>query len=240
MAKKKIKRKQQYVKPKERTLKEWWRDQNARTQKAIICAVIAVAAVILLGCVYYYGIYDDGSLRVSRDAIVGAQQNWLIGEGNKGKNSKYYHVANVETPAGMTLKEESLTTGSTSLRTDFSFGTDQEEISLYLCAVNDSVNGIVESVHERFASMVAQTGEITDIVTEADGSRYFCYQYSFDDDEGTHYAQSVVYYMPSAVASRCVLISASVSTDTADNYRTVEELLPYVLEAKAGVTLVEK
>ena len=62
MSKKKIRRPQQYQKKPDPTFKEWWQAQTERTRKSIICALIALAAVIVLVVVWYYGFYDDGSL----------------------------------------------------------------------------------------------------------------------------------------------------------------------------------
>ena len=240
MAKKKIKRKQQYQKPKERTLKEWWRDQSARTQKTILYTAIAVLAAIVLWCVYYYGIYDDGSLKVRNNAIVGAQENWLIGERNKGKNSKYYHIADMADPDGFTRREDSLAgSSSRTQRTDFTYSVGDENTTVYMTAVNDSVDGIAQSVHDRFSSMVAQTGQITDITKETDGSQYFSYGYSYDEDAGTRYVQSVVYYMPTPYADSCVLISSSATAESTDVYQLQDDLLAMVQQAKAGLTLVK-
>ena len=48
MSKKKIKRKQQYRKPKERTFKEWWNDQSAKAQKWYEIGAIALADCLVL------------------------------------------------------------------------------------------------------------------------------------------------------------------------------------------------
>ena len=48
MSKKKIRRPQQYQKKPDPTFKEWWQAQTERTRKSIICALIALAAVIVL------------------------------------------------------------------------------------------------------------------------------------------------------------------------------------------------
>ena len=84
MSKKKIRRPQQYQKKPDPTFKEWWQAQTERTRKSIICALIALAAVIVLVVVWYYGFYDDGSLKIRNQAVVGAEDNWLIGKLDKG------------------------------------------------------------------------------------------------------------------------------------------------------------
>ena len=72
--------------------------------------------MIVLVVVWYYGFYDDGSLKIRNQAVVGAEDNWLIGKLDKGKNSEYYKLGTVETPDGYELTDEKLTgTSSTPI-----------------------------------------------------------------------------------------------------------------------------
>ena len=241
MSKKKIKRKQQYRKPKERTFKEWWNDQSAKAQKWYKIG-IALAAIIVLLIVWYYAIYDDGSLRVSHDAIVGAQDTWLILEGDKGKNSKYYHVADVTVPEGFVVSAEGLGASSSSLRTDFTFDSETDsDVRLYVAPVSRTVDEMISQVYGSFTSMTAERGAITEVKEAGNGNRYFTYHYAYDDEmENTHYIQSLVYYTPAAQKGRCVLISANVYPETEEGYRDEADLLAIVQKVAAeNLTLVK-
>ncbi|MBQ2029131.1 MAG: hypothetical protein II481_06790 [Clostridia bacterium] len=242
MSKKKIKRKQQYRKPKERTFKEWWNDQSAKAQKWYKIGAIALAAIIVLLIVWYYAIYDDGSLRVSHDAIVGAQDTWLILEGDKGKNSKYYHVADVTVPEGFVVSAEGLGASSSSLRTDFTFDSETDsDVRLYVAPVSRTVDEMISQVYGSFTSMTAERGAITEVKEAGNGNRYFTYHYAYDDEmENTHYIQSLVYYTPAAQKGRCVLISANVYPETEEGYRDEADLLAIVQKVAAeNLTLVK-
>ena len=229
MSKKKIKRKQQYRKPKERTFKEWWNDQSAKAQKWYKIGAIALAAIIVLLIVWYYAIYDDGSLRVSHDAIVGAQDTWLILEGDKGKNSKYYHVADVTVPEGFVVSAEGLGASSSSLRTDFTFDSETDsDVRLYVAPVSRTVDEMISQVYGSFTSMTAERGAITEVKEAGNGNRYFTY------------LQSLVYYTPAAQKGRCVLISANVYPETEEGYRDEADLLAIVQKVAAeNLTLVK-
>ena len=242
MSKKKIKRKQQYRKPKERTFKEWWNDQSAKAQKWYKIGAIALAAIIVLLIVWYYAIYDDGSLRVSHDAIVGAEDTWLIVEGDKGKNSKYYHVADITVPEGFVVSDEGLSASSSSLRTDFTFDSESDStVRLYVAPVNRTVDEMISQVYGSFTSMTAERGEITEVKDLGNGDRYFAYHYAYDDEmEETHYIQSLVFYTPAAQKGRCVLISANVYPETEEGYHDEAELLAIVQKVAAeNLTLVK-
>ena len=137
--KKKKKIRQPQYKPKQaRTMKEWWRDQTPLTQKRIRIAAIAVCAVIVLALVYYYAIYDDGSLRIRRDAVVGKQDSWLIAELEEGKNSSFYKLADVATPDGYTASEDSAfgytitSSRSTDHKTNFTFESNDAENPIWV------------------------------------------------------------------------------------------------------------
>ena len=246
MSKKNIKRPQKYVKPKDPTFKEWWTLQSEKTQKAIKIAAIAVAAVILLSVIWYYGIYDDGSLKVRSGAIVGAEDSWLILEKDGGKNSDYYHVANVTVPEGYTRNAESAAgvqiTG-TSLDNDFTLNPVDEELkvdNLYIRAINKSVSAMMESVHPTFVTMVGEDGTITEPAsfdTEYGQAQYFSYAYSAEntEEQTTQYFQSRVCYIPTAEKDVCFLVSLSYFPETEDyaDEATLEEVM------NLGISCVE-
>jgi len=244
MSKKKIKRPPQYKRPQERTLKEWWQDQTEQTKKRILYACIAVAAVIALICIYYYGFYDDGSLKVKDNAAVGAQDNWLIGERSGGKNSHYYHLADVSVPEGMTVQENSTTTSTP--RKDFYFdGTGEAEgVTIYVAGVNSSVQGMIDSVYDRFVSLIGENGTITGVNTlntALGEGQYFSYQQHYqDENQQTRYTQSLVLYAPTAYKDSCVLISASAVPENEESLLSEELLLAQVEKAIEGITLIKK
>ena len=247
MSKKKIKRPQQYKRPQERTFKEWWQQQSVRTRKAILCGCIALAVVIALALVYYYGIYDDGSLKVSRGVIEGAQENWLIGERSSGKNSKYYHIADVTAPAGYTVRAESLSVSSgSSLRRDFSYekATQEDTVTLFIAPVNTALTDMVAGVHEQFSRMTAQNGAITEVQDYADsalgGCKYFSYQQAFEGEEGTRYTQSLLLYAPCSYQDTCILVSVTVSPASAEGYWQEEALLSEALLGLEGIAPVAR
>ena len=150
MSKKKIRRPQQYKKPKTRTLKEWWQDQTAESKKKMLYICIAVAAVIALVLIWYYGFYNDGSLKVRNNAAVGAGENWLIAQRSGGKNSKYYHIADVGDVQDYTVVEGSASSGPAT-----SFSMNSGDYNLYISPVNSSAADMVDSVYPLFGQLVS-------------------------------------------------------------------------------------
>ena len=250
MSKKNIKRPQKYVKPKDPTFKEWWAKQSEKTQKTLKAAAIAVVAVILLSVIFYYGFYDDGSLKVKSGEIVGAEDSWLILEKDGGKNSDYYHVANVTVPEGYTRNAESaagVQVTGTSLDNDFTLNPVDETMklsNLYIRAINKSVDDMVASVYETFVGIVGEDGTISEIGTfdtELGQAKYFTYKYSAEDTEEqkTYYYQCRVCYIPSLQKDVCVLVSASYFPETED-YATEESLAAVVDLGISCVEMVKK
>lgn len=238
MSKKKIKRPQQYKKPKDRTLKEWWQDQTEATRKKIMYICIAIVAVIAVILIWYYGIYNDGSLKVKSDAIVGAQENWLIGQRSGGKNSHYYHLADVAVPEGYELTSTNLNSAS-DLRTDFTYSatTEKGDVSLYIAPVSSALDTMVNSIHTQFLSMVGEGGTVTDVL-EYNGSKYFVYTMEYDDESGAKtYHQSLVLYTPANYKDTCVLISVNPVIDAEGNYWANEDLLAEAAKALNGITV---
>jgi len=250
MSKKHIKRPQKYVKPKDPTFKEWWAVQSEKTQKTLKIAAIAVAAVILLSVIFYYGFYDDGSLKIKKGEVVGAEDSWLIVEKDGGKNSDYYHVANVSIPEGYTRNPESAAgvqlTG-TSFDNDFTLNPVDETAqldNLYIRAINKSVDGMMDSVYETFTGMVGEDGNISEIGvfdTELGQAKYFTYSYSSEDPDTKemHYFQSYVCYIPSLQKDTCVLVSASYFPET-EEYASEESLRAVVDLGISCVEMVKK
>ena len=239
MSKKKIKRPQQYKKPKTRTLKEWWQDQTAESKKKMLYICIAVAAVIALVLIWYYGIYNDGSLKVKNNAVVGAQENWLIGQRSGGKNRKYYHIADVAEIQDYTPVEGSASTGPAT-----SFSLNNEDYTMYISPVNSGVSDMVESVYPLFDQLVAENGILGEVKEQASNlgtAKYFSYQYGTTAEDGTtSYNQSMVMYAPSSYKDTCILISVSLSPESEEGYVTEEELLAEAVKGLDAITIVEK
>ncbi len=241
MSKKKIRRPQQYKKPRERTFKEWWGDQKESTRKSIIWGCVAVLAVIVLLLVYYYGIYDDGSLKVKNNTVVGLQDNWLVGQRSSGKNSKYYHIADVAQPEGFELVANTANTGTTQ---NLSYAREEDNITLNLTAVNSSVNDIVENVYQRMASLVGENGEITevsDVQSVLGAGKYFSYVSSFDNEDGTtqHY-KALVMYVPSSYDDSCILVSVNSSDFDKEKLVADDVMMDVAIKALDGVSLIAK
>lgn len=250
MSKKNIKRPQKYVKPKDPTFKEWWAQQSEKTQKNLKIAAIAVAAVILLSVIFYYGFYDDGSLKVKNGAAVGTEENWLIVKKDGGKNSDYYHLANVNTPAGYDPSDENVAGVSSAgepIDNDFVFAP-QEGVSvvdnIYIKAISMSAEDMVNNVYDTFASF-AKEGTITEITTfdtTWGKAQSFTYAYGYEDEEnpGTmRYNQSKVTYIPSLQKDACVLISVNYYPEE-ETYLTEEEITAVMETALANIEMIEK
>lgn len=240
MSKKKIKRPQQYRKPQERTFKEWWAGQSDRSRKTIIGVCAAIVALILLLVIWYNWIYDDGSLRVSDNAIVGMQDDWLVGQRSSGKNSRYYHFADVAVPEGYTAEDSGLVS---SLRTDFSFANADESITLYVAAVNSVLSDMPNTVHEQMGRMVGENGSVGEIVpleTNLGKCRYFTYDMTSTNEAGEEsYAKSLVLYAPCAYGDSCILISATQHADSPDAYLADDALLAEAQKAAAAITVTK-
>lgn len=252
MSKKRIKRPQKYVKPKDPTFKEWWALQSEATQKKLKIAAIAVAAVILLAVIFYYGFYDDGSLKIRDNAAVGKQDNWLITELDGGKNSDYYHIANVNVPEGYALSEESaggVALGSTPIDNDFTFKPVDEASpvsNIYIRGVAKSVDAMMESVYDTFVGIAGETGTISEVKTVDTAlgqGKYFVYDYSYENtDEGNklEYNKSMVCYVPTQFKNVCTLISVNSYPETAEGYADDALMMETFNKALAVVEMVEK
>lgn len=246
MSKKKIKRPQKYQKKADPTFKEWWAQQSAKTQWAIKGIAIAVVVVILALIVWYNFIYDDGSLKVRNDALVDAQDNWLVADLGDGKNSEYYKIATVDTPEGYVLSDEDVDGTSTAvdLRTSFVFKPVDEDSPLnyvYVLGIAKTPQEMVEQAHNALGSMVGEDGSITDITdykTEKGTARYFSYQMVYESEDGSgvmKYTQAMAFYMPTGYKGTSVLISVNCAPESAEGFveenvllAAVEDVLPCV------------
>lgn len=240
MSKKKIRRPQQYQKPKTRTLKEWWLDQTEATKKKLMYACVAVVAVIALALIWYYAIYDDGSLKIKDNAAVAAQDNWLVGQRTGGKNSNYYHIADVSAPEGYTLSETNVS--GSGPRTDFTYTaqTEKGEMSLYVAPVSYGVQDMINSIYVQFSAMMGEKDTISEILEYKD-CKYFVYTMQYDGDDGaTNYSQSLVLYTPGNYSDTCILVSASPTVTGADGFWANEDLLTEAVKALDAITLAKK
>lgn len=251
MSKKKIRRPQQYQKKPDPTFKEWWQAQTERTRKSILCALIALAAVIVLVVVWYYGFYDDGSLKIRNQAVVGAEDNWLIGKLDKGKNSEYYKLGTVETPDGYELTDEKLTgTSSTpNYKTELVYKPleDNGVSNLYITTVGRGVDDMIDDVYDTFSKMVTSDeenpgtiSEVKELDTASGTARYFSCAYSRQNDTETggtetKYFQCLLCYIPANVKNSCVLVSVNVYPDSAEGFLSEDVL---VAEAQKGIAVV--
>ena len=239
MSKKKIRRPQQYKKPKTRTLKEWWQDQTAESKKKMLYICIAVAAVIALVLIWYYGFYNDGSLKVRNNAAVGAGENWLIAQRSGGKNSKYYHIADVGDVQDYTVVEGSASSGPAT-----SFSMNSGDYNLYISPVNSSAADMVDSVYPLFGQLVSENGvlgEVKEQESPLGTAKYFSYQYASSAEDGTTtYNQSLVMYAPSSYKDTCILLSVSLAPESEEGYVTEEELLAEAVKGLNAITIVEK
>lgn len=239
MSKKKIRRPQQYKKPRERTFKEWWADQKESTRKRIIWGCVAVLAVIVLLLVYYYGIYDDGSLKVKNDALVNVQENWLVGQRSSGKNSKYYHIADITAPEGYTAAENSLSSGLIQ-----AFAYEKDGLTVNVTPVSRGVQDMVDSVYGTIIGFVGENGsvsQVADYESALGACKYFTYTSNSPDDQGNnHYTRSLVLYAPSDYSDTSILVSALSSADTEDGLAAEDALLTAVTDVLNGITLAAK
>ena len=239
MSKKKIKRPQQYKKPKDRTFKEWWQDQSEGTRKGIVTGCIAVLAVIVLLLVYYWAIYEDGSLKVKDNAIVGIQDNWLVGQRDSGKHSKYYHLADVAVPEGYTV-----TDGASSSGLQQAFAYEKDGITLNVNGVSRGVKDMVDSVYPTISAFVGEEGSITEVQdykSALGDCQYFSYTTATkNEDETTVYSRSLVLYAPCDYKDCCILVSASARGAEEAALPAAETLLAEAETALNGVTVIKR
>ena len=253
MSKKKIKRPQKYQKKPDPTFKEWWALQSEKTQKNLKIAAIAVLAVILALLVWYNFIYDDGSLKVSKDAIVGAEENWLISDLGKGKNSNYYKIATVDVPDGYVKSEEDVdgTYSEVQLRTNFVFEPADETNPLeyvYVIGVNSTPQAMIDEIHGMFVGIVGEDGTISDKLdyeTEKGTAKYFEYAYTYEEDNGMgvmeeKHNQCLVMYVPTGYKDTCVLISVQHLPETAEGFVDNADLMAAAEATLAKISYVEK
>ena len=247
MSKKHIRRPQKYVKPKDPTFKEWWAAQSEKKQKMYKIIAAAVAAVLLLWFVYAAFIHDDGSLKISNGAAVGAEENWLILE----KDKKYYHIADVDTPEGYYVSDEDVagTSVTEQAKPDTSFVFKPEDETnpieyIYVKGIARSAEGMIENVYETFVGLASEGSitEVTDFDTVCGKAKTFTYAYGYEDQDNPGnmlYNQCKVTYLPAQDQDHCVLISVFHQPETAD-YLTEEELTAAMQLALNNIEMVEK
>ncbi len=216
-------------------------------QKTKILIAVIVGALAIGGLLFGL-LYDDGSLKIANDAIVGAEESWLIV--NRGTNSsdkaKYYKLAEVESAVeGFTFDPEKRAT-SAPLATDFFGYPDDKENSPwnYYCVtgVNKPAAEMVESVSKTYTSF-GNVGEITPpaVYALADGRElhYFIFSGTTPDAENNAIpSQTLVGYLP-AKDGACVLISVAPAVTGEQDYRAAEDLLAFADKIAATITLEE-
>lgn len=242
-------RKPKYVKPKERTFVEWWNDQTERTRRTLMITGIAVVAVIVLLIVGYYGFYNDGSLVVRNGEVVGKQDNWLIAERTPGKNSKYYHLADVEAIEGFKYNGPLTTSiNGANIKTDFTFIPEDENSPINRIYVSPvaarSPKEMAEYVRPTMLNYAGENGTVSEIESfnAPSGTGYwFNYAYSNTDTETgvVKYYQSAVMYVPCRYNNSSVLISINVVGDSEEVYMPTEELFNLGMKQINAITIIK-
>lgn len=260
MAKKKVHYvKKHYKKPQERTLKEWWRDQTPKTQKIIKTVLIALAALLILWEAYYWLIFSDGSLFIWNSQVAGAEENWLIGKGEKGKFSSFYKLAEVNTPEGYIKSDVSVfgemvtTSRYQNYKTDFTFITEEEGVldEVGVTTVAKSVDEIMTSSYESAQTFLTSSTEgmegrnlteIKTVDTKLGQGKYYVYQNVSMDEETNmfSYYQVLNMYIPSVYPDMCIMVMADDSPNSYTKYLTEEELLSAVLDVVDCMELSSK
>lgn len=229
----KIKRPPQYKKPRTRTLKEWFDDQSQKTKRLMRYAATGVLSAALLIAVFFLFVYDDGSLPVRGGAIVGAQDNWIITDLGK-RRAKYYHLADIDTPEGYRLLEDSILSppDTDSLATTFTFEPEDADagISLvYIQGVAQSPDDMINAVYGTFQTQSSTDGSISEAFSApaVHGiERYFLYDQSYTNEETGEvtYSQALVCYLPTPRRDTGLLVNVYISGDTAECYLPLEDL----------------
>ncbi|MBQ7454972.1 MAG: hypothetical protein IJS53_00895 [Clostridia bacterium] len=245
MSKKKIRRKQAYKRKEKHPFKDWWKGLSPKKLKTIGLSCLAVLAVAALVAVCWFCIRDDGSLKLENGAAVGAQENWLVGERAKGKNSAFYHFADVATPAGYTKGTASLNGIETTVRTDFSFAKeDGENWSIYISPVYANAKDMAEDRQARIVQQLSGEGTVSAVeqYKSALGTTwYYTYSYvSTEPSDGAQaFLQAIVSYTPTAYRDAAILVRVGRTADAEDDLAGSDALLAELEKALAAVTLIK-
>jgi len=251
MAKKSIRRKPKYVRAKEKTLRDWWDGLDAKAQKTLEYTAIIIAAVAVLIIISYYAFYQDGSLVVRNDQIVGADETWLIAKRTKGKNSEYYHLADVTPLDGYVKAEDTKITYSSTpvLKTDFTFTAVDESSpirTIYVSPVTEKgAKAMAEDRHEYFTKFVASyNGEITGITEfDTDGGKGYWYEYhcglTNTEDNTVEYYQYLVMYIPCAYSNASIMVSVVTRPADETGYSDVNLLLETALAQLDNIKVIK-
>lgn len=248
MSKKRLRRPQKHIKKQTRTMREWWQDQSPRTRHILLTCCLLGLVAVLGATVYYYGFYEDGSLKIRNGQVANAADNWLIAELSKGKNSRYYCLAEVDTPAGYVKSSESafgqaITTSSNiSHKTDLNFVPENdknpiESISLYPLARSPK-DMIEESypTYQRMADTAASNGEKGEVSTLLERNTpfgqapYFVFRDVYDSNGGVKYGQMLFMYLPCSYPSAGILLTVSTYPQSPAGYLPDETLLEEALK----------
>lgn len=259
MGKKKVRYvKKNYKKPQERTLKEWWRDQTPKTRQIIKTVLIALTALLVLWQAWYWLIFNDGSLLIWGGKVSGAQENWLIAKGEKGKLSSFYKLAEVDTPEGYIKSDVSVfgevvtTSRYQNYKTDFTFITEEEGIldEVGVTCVAKPAEEIMATSYESAQMFLSSTDptlegrgltEIKTVETKLGPAQYYVYQnVTMDEEYSTFsYYQVLNMYIPSKYPDMCVMVMADDSPTSYTKYLTEEELLSAALDVVDCITLTK-
>ena len=197
-----------------------------------------MVAVIALLLVYYYAIYEDGSLKVKDNALVNVEENWLVGQRSGGKNSRYYHFADVQLPEGYE------TTDGTTSGLVQSFTGEKDGVRLSITPVGSSVQDMISNVYGTITAFVGENGTVSavqDADTKLGAAKYFVYTNSMDAEDGSkQYSKSTVLYAPANYSDSCILISTYAPADSEEALPADDALLAEVYKAIDGIVLAEK
>lgn len=257
------KKKVRYVKkkhkePQARTLKEWWRDQPPKTRKTIKNVLLVLFVLLILWQAWYWLIFNDGSLLIWGGKVSGAQENWLIGKGEKGKFSSFYKLGEVETPEGYIKSDvsvfgEAVTTSRyRNYKTDFTFITEEEGVldEVGVTCVAKPAAEIMASSYASAQTFLNRTDpglegrgltEIKTADTKLGPAQYYVYQnVTLDEEYSTFSYYQVLYmYIPSMYPDMCVMVMADDSPSSYTMYLTEDELLSAVLDVVDCIALTQ-
>lgn len=231
---------------------------NASQKKKLLIVCCSLLSILVLIGAWYYLIYDDGSLRVSHSAIQDKQDSWLIVDRGRGKNSPYYHIANLAIPAGYHTVDDGLgtlltTSSGVDLSTYFTFVPDDEsnaleEIIVYPCAkpLDEMVSDAYESYRLRADAPMdsVPAGVISPIETAqsalGEGKRFYCdFAYYSDAAGKVNFAQTMLTYLPARYSDCCILVITTAFPESAEAYLSPDWMLAETEKAITAISCVD-
>ena len=220
---------------------------------AAVVLVLAIAAIIILPD----AIEARHLIKVKDGALQGVEDNWLVLNVGTSSHPKYRKIAEVDPAEGYSF-EKTDHLSSLNLSTNLTFKADDEQNAVADTYVALSSANECKALAEKAFSNI-QSGVITsqlNVLTQSDklqtcdvnGVQGYWYTMNYSsevpaEEEGgeatTKYSQNVYLYLPAGIKDTSVILSASNTCESEEEFGDVDAMLEMLKEASTHITMAK-